>query len=116
VKRHHHRHPAILDAREKVVHVGRAARSAPRQLLQALDVRPGHEGPASAHDDQGIRGHVGVGVGHGAPEAADDFRREGVDGRIVDADDGHRWVTRQDVEVTGHLRGERGWCGHDLRF
>ena len=43
-----------------------------------------------------------------ALESADDFRGERVDGRVVDADDGHRRVTRQDVEVTGHLRGERG--------
>jgi hypothetical protein len=116
VKRHHHGHAAVLDAREQVVHVGRAARTTPGYRLQALDIRPCREGPSSALDDEGIGSRVSVGLSHGALEAADDVRREGIDGRVVDADDGHRGVTRLDVQVTGYLRRERGWCGHGLRF
>ena len=115
VERHDHGHPAVLDAREQVVHVGRAARSPPGHLLQPLDVRPCRKGPPRGQNHQGIRRRVGVGVGDGALDAAEDLRREGVDRRIVDADDGHRGVTREDVEVTGHLWGQRSWCGHSLQ-
>ncbi|MNV41072.1 hypothetical protein D3C71_1326970 [compost metagenome] len=74
-----------------------------RWLAEFADIRPGNEGLASAHQQHGRHGGVGLRLLHGGQQALAHGGAQGVDGWVVDGDDKHIALQRG---------GDNGRCGN----